>query len=533
MALKLQILLEAVDRLTAPLARVQARLGALARAGGADRLAGAMGRVAAGARQAAGAILDMVRPLAVATAAAGGLAVIMAGRSALAGAAAMERYRITLTQVEGSAAAAERALSWVDDFAARTPFSLDEVTRAFVDIRNLGIDPTRGALAAAGDAAAIMGTRFDEAVTALSAALRGEMDPIERFGIFARTEGENIVMEWEANGRRMRAVVEKTNRAMLATMIQTAWSQKFGGGARDLSRAWDGMMSNLADAWARFQLRIMNAGVFDWLRDRLERLLAAIDRAAADGRLQRWADAIAASVIRVLEAVEKLVIEGDLLGRLGAAAQRAGDAFAWLQRTLEPVIGPFDALDAALVSIAAVFTAPFFAGLAALGGGLAALAAVLVGTKFGLALLALTALAALGRTLRQNWDGVLDWFGRQWDGVTAAFNRAIAAGERLLNLIPRLSPGQSVTPNDVAPPGSPERQRRSRGRWVPEGPSLDDLPGLMDGGASPMSFGGAGRVDTGGVLRIRIEDGRVATTGRMNDPRTRLDVDQGLLMGSA
>jgi hypothetical protein len=451
----------------------------------------------------------MVRPLAVVTAAAGGLALIMAGRSALAGSAALERYRITLTQVEGSAAAAERALAWVNDFAARTPFELDEVTRAFVDIRNLGLDPTRGALAAAGDAAAIMGTRFEEAVQALSAALRGEMDPIERFGIFARTEGENIVLEWEAHGRRMRAVVEKNNREMLARMVQTAWSQKFGGGMEQLSRSWSGMMSNLADAWFRFQQRIMNAGVFDWLRGRLERLLAAIDRAAADGRLQRWADAIAAAVIRLLEALETLVVEGGLLGRLAAGAQRAGDAFAWLQRTLDPIIGLFDALDAAL-------------------------SVVLVGTPFGLAIGAIGELAAAGTALYRNWDGVLDWFGRQWDGVTEAFNRAIAAGERLLNLIPRLSPGQSVTPNDVAPPGSPERQRRSRGRWVPEGPSLDDLPGLLDGGASPMSFGGgAGRVDTGGVLRIRVEDGRINATGRMNDPRTRLDVDQGLLVGAA
>ena len=433
--------------------------------------------------------------------------------------------------MEGSADAAERALAWVNDFSTRTPFELDEVTRAFVDIRNLGLDPTRGALAAAGDAAAIMGTRFDEAVQALSAALRGEMDPIERFGIFARTEGENIVMEWEANGRRMRAVVEKNNREMLARMVQTAWAQKFGGGMEQLSRSWSGMMSNLADAWFRFQQRVMNAGVFDWLRDRLSRLLAAIDRAAADGRLQRWAEAIAASVIRLMEALERLVVEGDLLGRLGAAAQRAADAFAWLQRTLQPIVGPFDALDAALVALAAVFAGPLIAAVASMTTALAALAAVLVGTPFGLALVAIGALAAAGLALRANWDGVLDWFGRQWDGVTAAFDRAIAAGERLLNLIPRLSPGET------GPAGDPDAQQRRRNNWrdrgrMAPGPSLDDLPGLMEGGASPMSFS-PGRVDTGGVLRIRIEDGRATASGRMNDPRTRLDVDQGLLMGAA
>ena len=40
------------------------------------------------------------------------------------------------------------------------------------------------------------------------------------------------------------------------------------------------------------------------------------------------------------------------------------------------------------------------------------------------------------------------------------------------------------------------------------------------------------RVDLGGTLRVRIEDGRVTATGRMNDPRARLDVNQGVAAGA-
>jgi phage tail tape-measure protein len=135
--------------------------------------------------------------------------------------------------------------------------------------------------------------------------------------------------------------VERNNRAMLAQMIQTAWEQKFGGGMDRLSQSWDGMMSNLADAWSRFQQMIMNSGVFDWLRDRLERLLRQIDRLASDGTLQQWADRIAAAVIRVFEALERLLTDGDLRGRLGRASPEASrhktrDRLQQLRAVLQP-----------------------------------------------------------------------------------------------------------------------------------------------------------------------------------------------------
>jgi hypothetical protein len=560
-ALKLSILLEAVDRLSGPIGRVQARLAgvaararALGAASGADRLAASLGRVAGVARQAGGAIAAVAVPVAALAAAGGALA----GVGAIRGAAAMERYAITLRQVEGSAEAARRALDWVSDFATRTPFELDEVARAYVNLRNLGLDPTRGALQAAGDAAAIMGTRFDEAVTAMAAAMRGEMDPLERFGVFARTEGENIVMEWEHQGRRLRAVVEKTNREMLARMIQTAWAQKFGGGMQQLSRSWTGMMSNLADAWARFQLAVMNAGVFAWLQSRLQQLLATIDRLQADGTLQRWASAISAELVRAGTVIEDFLLgrqrmidaadgggvvmlrEGGVLRGVAQVVRLLGEAFEGVRGVLAPIVGDFGAFEAAMALLALKITAPFINLIWSFGAALAGVGMALATTPIGWAIMAIAALAALGLTLHQNWQGVAEWFARQWEGITAAVSAAADAIERVLNLLPRLPQREGGTL--LGPEGAARRRENLRNNLL-NLPGLSaedrarlgaDLPPLEgQGGAfQRMSAPGDQRVDLGGTLRIRIEDRRVNAEGRLNDPRARLDVDQGLLLGT-
>jgi hypothetical protein len=516
-ALKLEILLEAIDRISGPMRRAAGAVAALGRSAQMERLGAAMGRVA----NAAGQVATRLAAFGAGGALAAGAGIALAGRSALRGAAQMERFAITLEVVEGSAEAAERALAWVNDFATRTPFELAEVTKAFVDIRNLGLDPTRGALQAAGDAASIMGTRFDEAVVAMSAALRGEMDPLERFGVFARTEGENIVLNWDAHGRQMRAVVDKNNRAMLAQMIQTAWEQKFGGGMDRLSRSWDGMMSNLADAWARFQQMIMNSGVFDWLKDRLDRLLQQLGRMAADGTLQQWADRIAAAVIRLFEAIERLVTDGDLFGRVGSGFARLVETFDRVHAALSPIVGPFDALDAALVSLAAITLAPFITALAGLALALAALGANPMAMA---AIAALTALGLAGKAIYDNWAGIADWFGRQMKAIEDAIKGPADALERLLGL-------QRQLPGGGGGSAGPRIQPNGGGRILRQGARIEDLPELMDVPATPAGAG-TERVDLGGTLRIRIEDGRVTTAGRMNDPRARLDINQGVVVGT-
>ena len=46
----------------------------------------------------------------------------------------------SLVTITGSSAAAAREFAWIRDFAASTPYSLKEVTEAFIKMKSLGLD---------------------------------------------------------------------------------------------------------------------------------------------------------------------------------------------------------------------------------------------------------------------------------------------------------------------------------------------------------------------------------------------------------
>jgi hypothetical protein len=422
-----------------------------------------------------------------------------------------------------------------------------------------------------GDAAAGTGKPLSQAVEAFADAMTGEFERLKEFGVITSREGARVMFEYVANGRRIRRRANAENRDELQRTLASIWAQQHGGGMLRQSRTWDSMVSNLQDRWSRFATAVMSNGVFDWMKSRLDRLNQTTGRMAADGSMQTWAQATADNILRVFNATERLLLGYDRMLNADTASEMGGlatervpglferlqqigstvaNAFGRVRGAVEGVVGPLQDVDIVLGAIGAWLAGPLVPALFNLSKAFIALGAAFAATPIGRITLAVTALAAAGVWLYQNWDGVLEYLRAQWEALPGPIQGAIAiitAPIRgLIEVVDLLADAwdrataafgryrAQPTPNDAAPPGSPERQRRSRGRWVPEGPSLDDLPGLMDGGASPSSFGGAGgRVDTGGVLRIRIEDGRVVANGRMNDPRQRLDVDQGVLVGSA
>jgi hypothetical protein len=526
---------------------------------------------------------------------------LLAGRAFVNTAAEFERFTAILEVLEGDAARARASMAWVQDFATRTPYELGQVTDAFVRLRGAGVD-SRRFLESVGNAAAARGKSLDQAAEAFNDAITGEFERLKEFGITASRTGERVTLEYAVNGRQFRQTVMANNRAMVAETLNAIWNRQYPGAMARLSRTWDGMVSNLRDAWARWQLAVMDAGVFAFLQSRLEGVLATVNTMAANGQLQEWAVATSAALVRGFVAVEDFILgqrqvleagdgagpvvirTGSIFERLGNALRSAGEAFDALRARLEPIIGPFTALDAALVGVGVVLAGPLIGSLAALAAAVLALGAALVATPLGWAILAIGALAAAALLLWEHWDGVTAWFQAQWEGlpgpvqaaiailtapirglvalaqmlidawepITAFFvglgggieralNGAAEAAERLLNLLPSL-PGGGQSPTGAVNDPAAQQRRRQNGatggaRPIPgfDPPRIEDLPAVMGQGVGPSSAvgGGGGRIDTGGTLRIRIEDGRVTGAGRMNDPRQQVDVDQGMLWRAA
>lgn len=422
--LNVALVLRLIDRVTGPSKRV---LAAMRDVGGAVDGTG-QGMIARG-RQ----ITEMVElqrqklgQSAVATAAWAGGAGFAFKTLFLDTAAEFERYRTVLETVAGSAGKAAASMTWVSDFAAKTPYDLASVTEAFVQLRSYGLDPTSGLMATLGDTAAAMGKPVMQAVEAIADAVTGENERLKEFGITAAIEGTQVIYSYTNKaGEQMTAAVDKSNRAQIQSTLQAIWNEKYGGAMEKLSTTWDGMISNLGDQWTRFATMVMEAGVFEALKGQLAGLLDQVNAAAADGSLQEWAQGIADAMLQF----------GSALGLVGRGLIAVAQAVAPLLQPMRDWAAANPALAASLGQIAAYLLAARVGMLAfrlAAIGLLQPLGAVLrIGglllRAFGLiaTLSPFTALiagaAALAYAIYENWDNIGAYFRDKCAAVAAAF----------------------------------------------------------------------------------------------------------------
>ncbi len=351
MALKFSMMLEAVDRVSAPAKRIKSNFSGLvagARAWGQqvrkvsrDIDSGArslefyqtrarrLRQVALGsffraarmqARQFAGSLRSGIRNLHLMERAGraaksglgwlGGKAMGLAKWGVAAGVAAggfalfdlfrtagqFEQYQVMLEVMEGSAAKAKKSMAWIQKFAQTTPFELDGVTKAFTVLKNAGLDPTNGLLRATGDAAAGMSSDIVEAALALADASNGQFERLIDLGITASSQGNKVRLNWVKNGKQIEKVADKADKVGLAMAVAAAWSDKFAGSSDRQSKTLFGIINNIKDKWNGFLMMVANAGIFDVVKNDLDDLLAHTDKLAKDGTLKQWAEDISSAM---------------------------------------------------------------------------------------------------------------------------------------------------------------------------------------------------------------------------------------------
>lgn len=224
-----------------------------------------------------------------------------AGVALLGPAREFERFQSILTTTEGSATAAKEAMAWVEGFAVKTPYELDQVMEAFVQLRAYGLDPTNGMLETLGNTSAAMGKPLMQSVEAIADAVNGENERLKEFGIKASKERGVITYQYtDAEGVTRFAKAAADNKAAIEATLLDIMS-KYDGAMVNMSQTFDGMASNVMDLWSKFQRMTMSAGVFDWMKGKLRLLLDTLDQMAASGELSAWAERISEQIIWSLE----------------------------------------------------------------------------------------------------------------------------------------------------------------------------------------------------------------------------------------
>ena len=353
-------------------------------------------------------------------------------------AAEFEKFQTILQTTEGSTAGAKKAMGWVQNFAVKTPYELAQVTDGFVKLRSYGLDPTQGLMQALGDTSAAMGKPLIQSVEAIADAVTGENERLKEFGITASKSGNKITYEYSnAAGQMERATVKASDRMAIQMKLMEIMNSKYAGSMDRLSQTWDGMVRNLSDQWTKFQMMIMNAGLFIWMKGKLGGLLDKINEMEANGSLEKLAGQISTwlqeklaalwdfgvGVVSVLSTVsEYLSIAASYVGGFeNLFLILAGLAFApALIATATGILQIANGLRLLLVAVSGL------SALSALGPLLAGVTTAIA--AMGAALLAnpitwiIAGIAAAAYLIYRNWGAVKSFFVSLWAGVKSAFS---------------------------------------------------------------------------------------------------------------
>jgi len=284
-----------------------------------------------------------------------------------------------------------------------------------------------------------MGKPLKQAVEAIADAVTGENERLKEFGIVGKKVGDKIVYEYtNAAGAQAKMMAKAGDRAAIQATLTKIWGEKYGGGMANLSKTFGGMWSNLMDGLSRMSMKIMSNGAFDWMKGKLEGILAVIDRMSQDGSLDAWASEWGAKLTNFLDNAWNAGVG------FAGALQTIGEGLAWTA----DLLGGWENLGIAVASLmglklvgsigqlcvafwtlgAAIMTTPIgwiaggitllVVGIVALWRNWDAFAQFVkkhpifagIGAMVAPGIAAITALVGAVRWLWKNWEQMTTWF---------------------------------------------------------------------------------------------------------------------------
>lgn len=159
-----------------------------------------------------------------------------------------QKFSAVLTNTLGSRSAANKALTDIKDFAAKTPFSVQELTASFVKLANQGFRPTTEQLRQLGDLASSTGKGFDQLTEAIIDAQTGQFERLKEFGIRASKEGDKVTFTFKG----VQTQTDFTSESIQKYILSLGDLQGVTGSMAAISKTLGGQISNLGDSWDTF-----------------------------------------------------------------------------------------------------------------------------------------------------------------------------------------------------------------------------------------------------------------------------------------
>lgn len=165
-----------------------------------------------------------------------------------------QKYRAVLTNVLGSQQAADIAMQQITGTAAKTNFSVSELTNSYVKLANMNLKPTQKEFMQLADLANASGKSIDMLTEAVLDANSFEFERLKEFGIRAKKEGDNI----EFTFKNKTETIAKTSEAVNAYILSLGKLEGVSGSTAAISQTLGGQISNLGDSFDQLFVTIGN-----------------------------------------------------------------------------------------------------------------------------------------------------------------------------------------------------------------------------------------------------------------------------------
>jgi hypothetical protein len=257
---------------------------------------------------------------AVAFAAGGGIEAIGeklldVGKDIAESTAKFETYETVMTNALGSKSKAQQAMKDIQTMAAKTPFSIDELTGSFIKFVNRGLNPSMAEMTKMADLAASQGKSFDQLTEAVLDAGGGEFERLKEFGVKASKSGDQVSLSFKG----VNQVVKNTPEAINGAIMAFGNMQGVAGATAAISKTLDGTWSNLGDTAGQIEV-VVGKGLrpaFMWLLTMFGSLLNWV------GRFIEGAAPLKTLFLEVMEVFADLYHDiGEVLESLGLFSEK-------------------------------------------------------------------------------------------------------------------------------------------------------------------------------------------------------------------
>jgi tetratricopeptide (TPR) repeat protein len=185
--------------------------------------------------------------------------VVSFGQGIIAATSEFQKFEAVLSNTLGSSSAAQLALSQIQQFAATTPFQINELTGAFVKLANQGFTPNIAQMRLLGDLASSTGKSFDQLAEAILDAQTGEFERLKEFGVRAAVAGDQVTFTFKG----IKTQVDNTSEAIRGYVLSLGAAEGVSGSMEKISGTLGGRISNVKDSFTQLQTTIgsINSGV--------------------------------------------------------------------------------------------------------------------------------------------------------------------------------------------------------------------------------------------------------------------------------